>query len=151
MVRVTKFRRPSGHWYVRFWINGQPTDESVRTKSEHIAETYRIRREMEINAGIQPLKHAEVGSLVVKYLKALPPKTSKSHLHTAQRMLEGFLKICGRKRRDGSSRLQTERINPELIDKYISQRQAVQLYNGEEQVCWSGDLCAGRRVVFESI
>lgn len=34
MIRVSKFRRRSGHWYVRYWIGGRACDESARTKSE---------------------------------------------------------------------------------------------------------------------
>jgi hypothetical protein len=53
MIRVSKFRRPNGYWYVRYWTGAQPLDESARTKSETQAETYRLRREIEINAGIR--------------------------------------------------------------------------------------------------
>ena len=52
MVHVTKSGRSNGYWYVRYWIAGQPADESSRTKSESKAETYRIRREIEIANGI---------------------------------------------------------------------------------------------------
>jgi len=27
MVRVSKFRRPNGYWYVRYWIGSDPVDE----------------------------------------------------------------------------------------------------------------------------
>ncbi|MDM8006006.1 MAG: hypothetical protein QUV05_07650 [Phycisphaerae bacterium] len=60
MIRVSKFRRPNGYWYVRYWSGAQPLDESARTKSESQAETYRLRREIEINAGKledPPIKH----------------------------------------------------------------------------------------------
>lgn len=132
MVRVTTFRRPSGHWYVRYWIGGKPVDESARTKSESAAERYRIRRELEINAGIQPLKHAEMRNLVARYQGVFPPGVSTSHRHEARRILDGFLRICGRKRRDGSHRLRTEQVCPELIDQYIVRRQSMQLHHGDQ-------------------
>jgi integrase len=131
MVRVSKFRRANGNWYVRYWMGGNPVDESARTKCESAAERYRIRREIEINAGIQPLKHAEVSQLVGPYLESLPPKTSASHRREARRVLESFLTICGRKRRNGSSRLRTEQLSPATIDRYVGRRQGTQLHAGE--------------------
>ena len=62
MTRVSKFRRSSGYWYVRYWLASQPVDESARTKSETTAEAYRVRREIEINVGVEPLKHADIGT-----------------------------------------------------------------------------------------
>ena len=78
MVRVSKFRRRSGYWYVRYWLGGRRVDEAARTKTESAAETYRIRREMEVNAGIQPLKHEGASTLIDRYIAALPPGTPGS-------------------------------------------------------------------------
>jgi integrase len=130
MVRVSKFRRPNGYWYVRYWIGSDPVDESARTKSETEAERYRVRRDVEINAGIQPIKHSDLDSLIIRYLEALPPGTSASHRHESRRILEGFLEICGRKRRDGTYRLRSEHLSPELIDRFITRRQKTQLHSG---------------------
>ena len=75
MVRVTKFKRKSnGYWYVRYWIAGRPVDESIRSRSEPTAESYRLKREIEINAGIQPVRHAALAHLLTEYLGALPPQ-----------------------------------------------------------------------------
>ncbi len=131
MIRVSKFRRPGGRWYVRYWVCGKPVDESARTKSEAIAERYRLRRDMEINAGIQPIKHAEMGQLIVRFLDSLPPGISDSHRHEATRILHGFLRICGRKRRRVGFQLRTEQLSPELVDRYINRRQSVDLHQGE--------------------
>ena len=87
MIRVSKFRRPNGHWYVRYWRGAQPLDESARTKSETQAETYRLRREIETHAGIQPLRHGDVAELIGQYLDARPPQTSDSHRGEALRIL----------------------------------------------------------------
>jgi hypothetical protein len=81
MVRLSKIRRSNGYWYVRYWLGGQAVDESARTKSESTAERYRVRREMEINAGIQPLKHAEMGALIERYLNLFPPGGTAKHCH----------------------------------------------------------------------
>ena len=91
MIRIAKFKRTNGYWYVRYWSGGRRVDEAARTKSESVAETCRIRREMEINAGIQPVKHGDVGELINRYFAALPPKTSDSHRHEASRILNGFV------------------------------------------------------------
>ena len=71
MIRVSKFQRQNSHWYVRYWMGGRPVDESARTTSEAGAETYRIRREMEINAGIQPIKHVDLSDLTSSYIESL--------------------------------------------------------------------------------
>ncbi len=94
MVKVSKFRRKNGNWYLRYWIAGRPVDESARAKSEASAETFRIKRELEINAGIQPLRHAQLGDLIGPYLDGLPPKSSESHRHEARRITEkGMLSL----------------------------------------------------------
>lgn len=141
MIRVSKFRRPNGYWYVRYWSGAQPLDESARTKSETQAETYRLRREIEINAGIQPLRHGDVTELIDQYLGAMPPKTSDSHRGEALRILNALLRICGTKRRDGSVKLQTGQLTPELVDRFIVRRQRYQLYDGTRKST------LGRRVV----
>jgi hypothetical protein len=54
MIRVAKYKRPNGYWYVRYFLAGQRCDESTKTTSESGAESYRLRREIEINAGRAP-------------------------------------------------------------------------------------------------
>ena len=130
MVRVNKLKRPNGYWYVRYWIGGQVTDESTRTKSESTAEQHRLRREMEINAGIQPIRHGNVADLVERYLEVMPPQTSAAHRGEAKRILRGFLRICGLKRKDGACRLQSGKLTPELVDRFIARRQQYQLHDG---------------------
>jgi hypothetical protein len=120
MIRVSKFRRPNGYWYVRYWSGAQPLDESAHTKSETQAETYRLRREIEINAGIQTLRHGDVAELIDQCLDATPPQTSDSHRGEALRILKAFLRICGTKRRDGSLKLQTGQLTPEVVDMSVS-------------------------------
>jgi hypothetical protein len=68
MIRVSKFKRSNGCWYLRYFLAGQLIRESAKTASEHDAETCRIRRELEMNAGIQPIRHANVDQLVKAYL-----------------------------------------------------------------------------------
>jgi len=130
MVRVSKLRRKNGYWHLRFWMNGRSLDESARTQSEAVAETARIRREMEINAGIQPIQHGDAAELIGRYLDSLPPGTSKSHKHEARRILNGFLRICGRPRRDGSHNLQTHQITPAMIDRFIARRKTERIHDG---------------------
>jgi len=111
MISVAKFQRCSNkYWYVRYWIGGQRVDESARTKSESVAESYRIRREMEINAGIYPIRHAQVKAVIPAYAAAFPPQVSAKHRHEVSRALKNFLQICGRKRADGSYGLQTQQM-----------------------------------------
>jgi hypothetical protein len=105
MIRVSKFRRPSGHWYVRYWLAGRPVDESARTKSESVAESYRVRREIEIGSGVEPLRHAEFSELMASYLDAMSPSNTKGHRRVAKRILKTFVRLCGRKHRDGTYRL----------------------------------------------
>ncbi len=131
MIRVTKFQRRNGYWYVRHWLAGQALDESTRTKSEPAAETYRLRRELEINAGIQPLRHAEIGQLIERCLEYSTPRTSEKHCHEVRRVLNGFLQLSGRRRKDGTYRLRTEQLTPETIDRYIKLRVEVHLHDGE--------------------
>lgn len=69
MIRVSKFRRPSGYWYVRYWLAGRPVDESARTTTESAAEAYRVRREIEINTGFEPIRHAASEQLIGLYLQ----------------------------------------------------------------------------------
>ena len=76
MIKVSKWKRANGVWYVRYWLNGQPNDESIRTRSESEAESHRLRREIELNAGIEPLRHEEVNELSNLYLASMPPKTT---------------------------------------------------------------------------
>lgn len=133
MVRVTRFKRKNGVWYVRYWLSGRPVDESTRTKSEAAAESIRVRRELEINAGIEPLSHANVGGLIPKYLAALPPGTSEKHRHEASRVLRVFVQLCGRKRRDGSHSLQTQQVTPETLDAFVRRRAQTQVYTGDER------------------
>ncbi len=110
MIRVTRFKRKvGGNWYVRYWVDGRLVDESARTKNETEAIRVQARREVELNAGIQPIKHGDIGDLIERYLASLPPKTSKSHHHEAGRILNGFVRICGRKRRDDTFRLSSVR------------------------------------------
>lgn len=139
MIRVSKLQR-KGHWYIRFWIGGKAIDESARTESESQAETIRIRREIELNAGIQPLQHADLRGLIEKYLGSLPPDSSESHRHESNRILLGFLQVCGRKRKEGYA-LQTHQITPELIDLFIRKRKETSLHNGD------GTDSNGRRIV----
>ena len=73
VIHVAKFRRSNRYWYVRYWIDGRAVDESAHTHNESAAESLRRRREIEINAGIQPLRHADLGSLIDQYLELLPP------------------------------------------------------------------------------
>jgi len=142
MIRVTKFKRKTGgYWYVRYWLSGRPVDESTRSKSESAAESYRLKRELEINAGIQPIRHADVGRLIEEYLGSRPRHGSKKHLREMRRILDGLLEVCGRKRKDGTGRLQTQQLSPALIDRYINRRQEVQLHRGERK-----DV-RGRRIV----
>lgn len=141
MIRVSKLTRPNGYWYVRYWVGGQAVDESTRTKSESAAEQHRLRREMEINAGIQPLKLAEVGDLIQRYLGAFPPHITAKHRHEVNRVLRIFVHVYGRRSRNGKSRLQTQQLTPEMIDRYIAQRQTYQLHDG------SNRSRIGRRIV----
>lgn len=62
-------------------MGGRRPDESTKTRSESVAESYRIRRETETNAGIQPMRHAQVGQLVPLYVESFPPQTSAKHRH----------------------------------------------------------------------
>jgi len=62
MIKVSKWKRANGYWYVRYWLNGQPMDESAKTKAESEAESYQLRREIELNCGIEPLCHEEVNN-----------------------------------------------------------------------------------------
>ena len=141
MTRVSKFRRASGYWYVRYWLDGRPVDESARTKTESAAETYRIRREIEINAGIEPVKHADVGKLIPVYLDSMPPKTTVNHRRAAERILRGFVELAGRKRRDGSYRLQTQQVNPQIIDRFVRRRIGPDVFDGSRRDS------RGRRIV----
>ncbi|MDM8008225.1 MAG: hypothetical protein QUV05_18965 [Phycisphaerae bacterium] len=74
MVSVSRFRRPNGYWYVRYWMNAQVVDDSARTKSETEAERYRLRREIEIGAGIQPIRHAHIDELLPVYQESFPQR-----------------------------------------------------------------------------
>lgn len=141
MVRVSKFRRPSGYWYVRYWVAGRPVDEAARTQSEQLAESYRLKREMEVNAGIQPLRHAQLRDLVRQYMDALPPGTSSSHRREAERILEGFLQVSGRRSRAGGPRLSTDQVSPALIDRFLNRRREVRMHEGEQRDA------SGRRIV----
>ena len=142
MIRVSKFKRSvGGYWYIRYWVGGRMVDESTRTKDETQATHAQIKREVELNAGIQPVRHGDVGALVDRYLSAFPPKTSLSHRREATRILSGFIKLSGRKRQDGSFRLRTDQITPELIDRYVNKRPQGQLHDGTTR-----DV-RGRRVV----
>jgi hypothetical protein len=85
MIRVSKRMRANGYWYVRFWANGRVVDESAKTKRESQAESYRLRREFEINAGVEPLRHADMNDPIDLYLDGLPPKTSEHHRSVAIR------------------------------------------------------------------
>lgn len=133
MVRVTKFRRSNGVWYVRYAMGGERAAESARTRSESVAESYRIRREMEINAGIQPVRHGDVGDLIGCYLEAMPPKTSPAHRGEAERILKGFLQICGRKRAEDIYVLKTGQLSPETVDRFIARRPKEQLHDGSKR------------------
>lgn len=144
MIRVSKFQRQNSHWYVRYWMGGRPIDESARTRSEVGAETYRIRREMEINAGIQPIRHADLVDLTGRYIESLPPDTSDTHRREARRILDGFIRICGRKRADGSFHLRSEQLSPGVVDRFILKRQQTNLHLGEQRDS------RGRRVVRRS-
>lgn len=141
MIRVSKYQRPNGYWYVRYWVAGRAVDESTKTKSDAAAETYRIKRDLEINAGIQPIKHGEVDQLAEKYIEALPPGSSESHRREVRRILNGLLQICGRKRANGTPRLRSEQLSPELIDRFIVKRKQVQLHQGNRRDA------RGRRVI----
>ena len=107
MIRVMKFKRTNGVWYVRYAVDARRVAESTKTRSESASETYRLRREMEINAGIQPVSHGELGDLIERYLAAMPPVTSKSHRTEARRSLTRFLRVCGRRRSNGSDGLRS--------------------------------------------
>lgn len=130
MIRVAKYKRPNGYWYVRYFLAGQRCDESAKTTSDSGAESYRLRRELEINSGIQPLQHAEVWELVSRYLESMPPQTSAKHRQEVNRVLRNFLRICGRKRADGSYRLHSQQVTPEQIDRYVNRRAHARLYDG---------------------
>ncbi len=140
MVRVSKFKRKNGNWYVRYWVAGRPVDESARATSEAAAESFRIKRELEINAGIQPLRHAQLSDLIASYLDSFPPGSSASHRHEAGRILTGFLQVCGRKGRNGQL-LQTHQLSPALIDRFITLRQSAKLHDGDRRDT------RGRRIV----
>lgn len=130
MIRVAKYKRPNGYWYVRYFLAGQRCDESTKTTSDGAAESCWIRRELEINAGIQPVQHGDVRDLIARYLDAMPPKTSPAHRGEAERILNGFLRICGRKRPDGSHSLKTGQLSPEVVDRFIARRQTTKLHDG---------------------
>jgi len=132
MVRISKIQRKNGYFYLRYWNAGRPLDESTRTKNEAEAEAIRVRRELEMNAGFQPLQHADVGDLIARYIASLP-FSSSSHVHEANRILHGFLHVCGRKRADGPPRLQTQQLTPELIDRFILRRKQTSLHDGERR------------------
>ncbi len=129
MIRVTKFQRSNGYWYVRYWLAAKPLDESTRTKAEAPAEAHRVRREIELNAGIQPIQYADVGNLVDPYLESMPPKTSETHKAFSRRVLMTFLQLCGRKGRSRYS-LATQQITPETIDRWIHRRATMQPHDG---------------------
>lgn len=133
MIRVSKFRRPQGYWYVRYWIAGRAVDESARTQSETAAETCRIKREFEINAGIQSIKYANLEDLLERYLATLPPNTSLTHRHETGRIIGSFLRICGRRCPNGTYHLRSEQMTPEVIDRYILKRQGIRLHVGERR------------------
>lgn len=134
MIRVSKFKRQSNaYWYIRYWIGGRPVDESARTHSEAAAESHRIRREIEINAGIQPLRHAKLAEVISVYMESFPPQTSRKHQHEVGRVLQGLLRLCGRRHADGSYHLQTQQLVPELIDRYVRRRLQIRLYDGENR------------------
>jgi len=141
MIKVSKWKRANGYWYVRYWLNGQPMDESAKTRTESKAESHRLRREIELNAGIEPLRHEEVNKLSKQYLASMPPKTTPSHSRVAERVLKTFIRLCGRKLRNGSYRLQSQQINPEMIDRFVRLRTDSNVFKGEERDS------RGRRVV----
>lgn len=115
MIRVSKWKRPNGYWYVRYWVDDRKIDESARTKSETTAEAYCVRREIEISTGFGPINHADTGELIPVYLESMPPKTTRKHKHEVRRVLSCLLRLCGRKQRSGRYRLQTQQVSPELI------------------------------------
>lgn len=133
MIRISKFQRPNSRWYIRYWLAGRPVDESAKTESESAAEAYRIRREIEIGSGIETMRHAEIGDLTDFYIDAMPPGTSPEHTHEARRVLATFVRLCGRKRRDGSHRLQTQQISPETIDRFIHRRLDTPVFDGSQR------------------
>jgi len=133
MVRVTKFRRSNGVWYARYWLDGRRCAESARTQSESAAESYRLRREMELNAGIQPVRYSDVEGLAKRYLGGQPVDVSPSHRREALRCLRVFLRICGRKRADGSYHLSTGQLIPEIIDRFVLRRRQVRMYDGTQR------------------
>ncbi len=96
MIRASRWKRPNGYWYVRYWVNGGKVDELVRTRSESAAVAHRVRREIELNAGYKPIRHADLGDLVEAYLTSMPPKTTADHKRVARRVLITFLRLCGR-------------------------------------------------------
>jgi len=130
MIRVTKFQRPNGYWYVRYWLSAKPIDESTRTKAEAPAEALRVRREIELNAGIQPIQYADVSDLVDPYLESMPPKTSEKHKAFSRRVLTTFLQLCGRKGRSGRNSLATQQLTPEIIDRWIQRRASMRPHDG---------------------
>lgn len=75
-IHIAKSGRSNGYGSVRDWIDGRAVDESAHTRNESAAESQRLKREIEINAGIQPIRHADVGELVETYREAMPPRTS---------------------------------------------------------------------------
>ena len=93
MIRISKFQRPQGYWYVRYWLGGRPIDESARTKSESAAEAYRVRREIEIDTGIEPIRHADVSELMHEYVSSLAPTASERHRHEVRRVLTTFTRF----------------------------------------------------------
>lgn len=79
MIRVSRFKRGVGGCpYVRYRVGGRVVDESTKTRDEVAAERLRTKRQIEINARIQPVKYADVGDLIDRYRAALPPGTSDS-------------------------------------------------------------------------
>jgi integrase len=48
-------------------------------------------------------------------------------------VLSVFLQICGRKKRDGTYHLPTEKLAPDLIDRFIGRRQSFRMYDGQTQ------------------
>ena len=82
-------------WAAIYFLGSHRSDESAKTTSETVAETCRIRREFEINVGIQPIQQAQVGKLASLYIDSLPPQTSHKHRHEVARVLKGLLRLCG--------------------------------------------------------
>ena len=119
MIRVSKFRRRSnGYWYLRYSLSGRLVDESTRTRGEPPAEAMRIRREIEINSGFEPVKHADVGDLIAAYLDSMPPKTTASHRRVARRAVVTFLQLCGRKGRNGAYHIRYSQIRLRELGLY---------------------------------